>query len=106
MAKNPSTPKKQAQPEADSMNESFEEFDPTAATEAALPEPSPDSLGGLAENDAHFRSVMAARDEIEKTSGFVGIGGTCNFSATDHNGLTQADIEMYEIKDGAWTLAP
>jgi branched-chain amino acid transport system substrate-binding protein len=48
----------------------------------------------------------ALRDEIEKTSGFVGIGGTFTFSATDHNGLTDKDIVMYEIKGGTWTLAP
>lgn len=46
----------------------------------------------------------ALRDEIEKTSGFVGIGGTFAFSAQDHNGLTENDLTMYEIKDGAWTL--
>lgn len=45
------------------------------------------------------------RDEIEKTKDFVGIGGTFNFSSTDHNGLTEGDLVMYEIKDGKWTLA-
>jgi branched-chain amino acid transport system substrate-binding protein len=40
----------------------------------------------------------ALRDEIEKTQGFVGIGGTFNFSSTDHNGLTQGDLTTYEIK--------
>ncbi len=48
----------------------------------------------------------ALRDEIEKTSGFIGIGGTFTMSPTDHNGLTQKDIVMYEIKDNTWTLAP
>lgn len=47
----------------------------------------------------------ALRDEIEKTSGFVGIGGTFTFSATDHNGLTEKDLNMYEVKGGAWTIA-
>lgn len=42
---------------------------------------------------------------LEGTQGFVGIGGTFNMSATDHNGLAQTDLNMYEIKDGAWTLA-
>jgi len=46
----------------------------------------------------------ALRDEIEKTTGFVGIGGTFNFSATDHNGLTEDDLTLYEIKDGDWQL--
>lgn len=45
------------------------------------------------------------RDQIEKTSGFVGIGGTFTFSATDHNGLTADDLNMYEVKGGKWVLA-
>ena len=45
------------------------------------------------------------RDEIEKTVGFVGIGGTFTFSATDHNGLTEKDLVMYKIKGGKWVLA-
>ncbi len=44
----------------------------------------------------------ALRDELEKTAGFVGIGGTFNLSAQDHNGLTMDDLIFYEIKDGAW----
>ena len=47
----------------------------------------------------------ALRDEIEATSGFVGIGGTFTFSAEDHNGMTVDDLSMYEISDGDWTLA-
>ena len=47
----------------------------------------------------------ALRDELEKTSGWVGIGGTFTFSPEDHNGLSQDDLTMYEIKDGAWTQA-
>jgi branched-chain amino acid transport system substrate-binding protein len=46
----------------------------------------------------------ALRDEIEKTAGFVGIGGTFNFSATDHNGLTPEDLTLYEVKNGEWQL--
>ena len=47
----------------------------------------------------------ALRDEIEKTTGFVGIGGTFTFSPTDHNGLTEKDLNMYVVKNGTWTLA-
>jgi branched-chain amino acid transport system substrate-binding protein len=47
----------------------------------------------------------ALRDEIQKTDGFVGIDGKFKFSPTDHNGLTENDIVMYEVKNGAWTLA-
>jgi branched-chain amino acid transport system substrate-binding protein len=45
------------------------------------------------------------RDEIEKTSGFAGIGGVFTFSPTDHNGMASDDIVMYRIEDGHWVLA-
>lgn len=48
----------------------------------------------------------ALRDEIEKTSGFVGIGGSFTFSDKDHNGLTEKDLNMYEVKAGTWAIAP
>jgi len=48
---------------------------------------------------------MDLRDEIEKTSGFAGIGGVFTFSATDHNGMSADDIVMYRIEDGRWVLA-
>ncbi|MDZ4167202.1 MAG: ABC transporter substrate-binding protein [Coriobacteriia bacterium] len=44
------------------------------------------------------------RDEIEKTSGFAGIGGVFTFSATDHNGMTADDLVGYVASGGAWTL--
>jgi len=47
----------------------------------------------------------AVRDEIEKTSGFVGLDGTFTFSPTDHNGLTSNDLVMYIITGGKWVLA-
>ena len=45
------------------------------------------------------------RDEIEKTTKLPGIGGVFTFSKTDHNGMTENDIVMYRIEDGAWVLA-
>jgi len=54
--------------------------------------------------DADF-TPQELRDEIEATSGFVGIGGTFTYSADDHNGMTVDDLVMYEVKDGAWKLA-
>ncbi|MBE0476715.1 MAG: ABC transporter substrate-binding protein [Coriobacteriia bacterium] len=45
------------------------------------------------------------RDEIEATSGFVGIGGTFTFSPTDHNGMTEDDLVMYRVENGEWKLA-
>ena len=47
----------------------------------------------------------ALRDEIEATSGWVGIGGTFTFSPEDHNGMTVGDLTMYEIAGSEWTLA-
>lgn len=47
---------------------------------------------------------QALRDEIEKTGGLVGIGGTFTFSPTDHNGLSASDLTLYEIRNGQWTV--
>jgi branched-chain amino acid transport system substrate-binding protein len=44
------------------------------------------------------------RDEIEKTTGFVGTGGTVNMSPSDHLGLDLTAFRMLEIKNGDWTL--
>jgi branched-chain amino acid transport system substrate-binding protein len=45
------------------------------------------------------------RDQIEKTSGFIGMGGSFNYSATDHMGLTENDLQMYRVEGGKWVLA-
>ncbi|MBL6958073.1 MAG: ABC transporter substrate-binding protein [Rhodospirillales bacterium] len=45
------------------------------------------------------------RDEIEKTSGYVGTGGVVNMSAKDHLGLGLSAFRMVEIRNGDWTLA-
>ncbi|PWC45896.1 ABC transporter substrate-binding protein [Azospirillum sp. TSO22-1] len=45
------------------------------------------------------------RDEIEKTKGYVGTGGTVTMSATDHMGLGLDAFHMVEIKQGNWQLA-
>jgi branched-chain amino acid transport system substrate-binding protein len=44
------------------------------------------------------------RDEIEKTKGFIGTGGTVNMSPSDHLGLDLTAFRMLEIKNGDWTL--
>jgi branched-chain amino acid transport system substrate-binding protein len=44
------------------------------------------------------------RDYIEKTKGFVGIGGIFNFSRQDHNGLTGDAFVMVRIENGQWKL--
>jgi branched-chain amino acid transport system substrate-binding protein len=45
------------------------------------------------------------RDEIEKTSGYVGTGGLVSMSATDHMGLTPSAFHMVEIRKGDWVLS-
>ena len=50
-------------------------------------------------------TATSLRDEIEATSGFVGIGGTFTMSATDHNGLGVSDLTMYVVENGAFKLA-
>jgi branched-chain amino acid transport system substrate-binding protein len=47
----------------------------------------------------------ALRDQIEATSGWVGIDGTYTMTADDHNGLTADDLQMYEISGGTFTPA-
>ena len=47
----------------------------------------------------------ALRDEIEATAGWIGIDGTYNMTAEDHNGLTVEDLTMYEISGGKFTPA-
>jgi branched-chain amino acid transport system substrate-binding protein len=44
------------------------------------------------------------RDEIEKTSGFIGTAGVVNMSPTDHMGLSPAAFHMVEIRNGEWVL--
>lgn len=46
------------------------------------------------------------RDQIEKTSGFDGIGGVFTFGPKDHTGLTDKDLTFYEVKGGQFELAP
>ncbi|MES9897399.1 MAG: ABC transporter substrate-binding protein [Sedimenticola sp.] len=44
------------------------------------------------------------RNEIEKTSGFIGTGGIFTMSASDHLGLGLDAFRMLEIKNGDWVL--
>jgi branched-chain amino acid transport system substrate-binding protein len=82
----------------------------------ALYEKGPDTFAGHAYDALHV--IVAAlgrldegfssedlRAEIEATSGFVGIGGVFTFSPSDHNGLSEDDLVMYEVKNGTWVLA-
>ncbi len=44
------------------------------------------------------------RDEIEKTTQFIGTGGIVNMSAADHLGLDLSAFRMLEIRNGDWRL--
>jgi branched-chain amino acid transport system substrate-binding protein len=44
------------------------------------------------------------RDELEKVTGHVGIGGIFNYSATDHVGLNADDLVMVVVENNAWKL--
>lgn len=45
------------------------------------------------------------RDELERTSGYVGTGGLVSMSATDHMGLSPSAFHMVEVRKGDWVLA-
>jgi branched-chain amino acid transport system substrate-binding protein len=47
----------------------------------------------------------ALRQAIEGTRNYVGISGTYNISATDHNGLGVDSMVMVQVKDGRFVLA-
>ncbi len=44
------------------------------------------------------------RDEIEKTSGYIGTSGIVNMTPKDHLGLDLSSLRMIEIKGGDWHL--
>lgn len=46
------------------------------------------------------------REQIEKTTNFIGMHGIFKFSPQDHNGLSKDDLEMVVVKNGDWALAP
>jgi branched-chain amino acid transport system substrate-binding protein len=46
----------------------------------------------------------AIRDQLEKTKGFAGIGGTFTYSAQDHAGLGKDAFVLVEIKNKDWVL--
>ncbi len=62
-------------------------------------------IAAAAKNVQGDLTPAALRDQIEKTAGLVGIGGTFTYSPSDHSGLTAKDLVMYEIKDGKWQQA-
>jgi branched-chain amino acid transport system substrate-binding protein len=54
--------------------------------------------------DAGTTDGEAVRSAIENMTGFVGTGGTFNFSPEDHNGLDMSSFAMLTVKDGRFVL--
>jgi branched-chain amino acid transport system substrate-binding protein len=46
----------------------------------------------------------AIRDQLEKISGFAGIGGVFTFSAQDHAGLSKDAFVLVQVKNKDWAL--
>jgi branched-chain amino acid transport system substrate-binding protein len=44
------------------------------------------------------------RDALEQVQNHVGIGGTFNFSPTDHVGLNEEDLVMVRVENNEWKL--
>lgn len=59
-------------------------------------------LKGALERGAN--TPAAIREQLEKTSGFAGIGGIFTYSASDHAGLSKDAFVLVEIKNKDWTL--
>jgi len=53
---------------------------------------------------ANSTDKAKVRDEIEKTTNFIGTGGVFNMSPKDHLGLSLDAFRMLEIKNGNWTI--
>ncbi|WP_144821171.1 ABC transporter substrate-binding protein [Marinobacter piscensis] len=46
----------------------------------------------------------AVREALESIQGHVGVTGTFNMSADDHNGLKADSFRILEVRDGSWKL--
>lgn len=47
----------------------------------------------------------AVRDQIEKTTGFIGTGGEVNMSAEDHMGVGVDSLRLLQVQEGRWVEA-
>lgn len=55
-------------------------------------------------NRAGGTDKARVRDEIEKTSGYVGTAGTVTMGPASHMGLDQSSFHMVEIRKGNWVV--
>ncbi|MEI7816307.1 MAG: ABC transporter substrate-binding protein, partial [Desulfuromonadales bacterium] len=49
-------------------------------------------------------TAAAIRDQLEKSRGFAGIGGSFNYSLQDHAGLGKDAFVLVEIKNKDWVI--
>ena len=49
-------------------------------------------------------TAAAIRDQLEKTRGFAGIGGSFNYSPQDHAGLGKDAFVLVEVRKKDWTI--
>jgi branched-chain amino acid transport system substrate-binding protein len=49
-------------------------------------------------------TAAAIRDQLEKTKGFAGIGGSFNYSTQDHAGLGKDAFVLVEVKNKDWAV--
>jgi branched-chain amino acid transport system substrate-binding protein len=49
-------------------------------------------------------TAAAIRDQLEKTRGFAGIGGSFNYSAQDHAGLGKDAFVLVEVRNKDWVI--
>lgn len=49
-------------------------------------------------------TAAAIRDQLEKTRGFAGIGGSFNYSPQDHAGLGKDAFVLVEVRNRDWTI--
>lgn len=73
----------------------------------------PDQFGGLAWDSVHMMveamkragdptDSQAVRDEIEKTSNYVGTAATWTYGPDNHRGNDRSGFVMSELRDGRW----
>ena len=59
-------------------------------------------IRGAVENGAE--TAAAIRDQLEKTRGFAGIGGSFTYSTQDHAGLGKDAFVLVEVKNKDWVI--
>jgi len=99
-------------PEDDPQHQALREYHDMFVAEYQR---APDHYGGHAWDALHIvvdaigragadADPAAIRDEIEKTEGFVGIGGILTYAPEDHYGNSPEAFVMVTIEDGEWRL--